>query len=269
MVILTYETYPGAPTPPVADAVWLDYIAKFVRRAGQIARALAPLKPIFQVWNEPDLPPHPEYIRTMSEAMYGQMLNRTYAAIKAVDASLPVITAGLGAGNPSWLGRVIQSLNGRLPADAFAIHPYGQRPNPDWPNPTWGFGYVGDLIDAYRRVTGLPLVISEIGVEHLTDDEQAEYLRRFFATITANYAPVIDSLLWFCYSDRMVSPYGLLNANDQRKAAWYGYRAAVGPQQPPPADLTPIMSLKAIVNASDYENMVRNYWSRKIFPPIW
>ena len=236
LIILTYQTYPGAPSGPASDQVWDNYINPFVQRAGQLARLLAQWRPTFQIWNEPDLPPHPEYIRTMPEAVYGRMLRRTYNAIKAAAPNLRVIAAGLGSGNPGWLSNVIRSQNGVLPADAIAIHPYGQRPEPSWPSPTWGFGYVGDLIKSYQRVSNLPLVISEIGVEHVAPIQQAEYLRRFYQTIASQFASGVERVFWFCYSDGMVPPYGLLDLAGQPKPAYQAYRA-IATSGPPPLPL--------------------------------
>ncbi|MFN8453916.1 MAG: CARDB domain-containing protein [Anaerolineae bacterium] len=233
LIILTYQTFPGAPIHPVSEAVWDNYIANFVRRAGQLAQLLLSFRPTFQIWNEPDLPPHPEYIRTMPEAVYGRMLRRSYDAIKAAAPQLRVVTAGLGSGNPSWLANVIRSQNGLLPAEAVAIHPYGQRPEPTWPTPTWGFGYVGDLIRAYQRVTRLPLLISEIGVEHVTPQQQADYLRRFYQTITGQFSAAVERVHWFCYSDGMVAPYGLRDVNGQTKPAYQTYQT-IATAQPPP-----------------------------------
>jgi spore coat protein H len=256
LIILTYETYPGAPIHPVSDQVWDNYIAAFAQRAGQLAQALAPLRPTFQVWNEPDLPPHPEYIRTMPEAVFGRMLRRTYDAIKAAAPPTRVITAGLGSGNWNWLANVISSQKGTLPADAIAIHPYGQRPEPAWPSSTWGFGYVGNLILNYQRVTNLPIVISEIGEQHLDRPQQAEYLWRFYRTITGQFSGSVERVCWFCYSDGMVPPFGLLDINNSPKPAYQTFRTLANAA--PPERQPGLMTLTAIVNKADYDNMVRN-----------
>jgi spore coat protein H len=261
-IIFTYQTYPGAPSGTASDQVWDEYINHFAQRAGQIAQVFTPWRPAFQIWNEPDLPPHPEYIRTMREAAFGRMLRRCYEAIKAVDSNLRVVAAGLGSGNPSWLRTVIQHENGRLPADAFAIHPYGQRPEPNWPNPNWGFGYVNDLIANYKQVTNLPLIISEIGVEHLPPEGQAEYLRRFYNSVLPQFSSVMKDVFWFCYSDGMVPPFGLLDQSDQRKPAYYAYRDVAFATHPPEPEDSRLMKITAIVNKADYDNMVRTYWEK-------
>jgi len=68
-----------------------------------------------------------------------------------------VVVGGLDSGNPQWLQDVITANNGTLSADAVGVHPYGQRPTSDWPSPTWGFGVLTDLMQAYYQVANIPL----------------------------------------------------------------------------------------------------------------
>jgi hypothetical protein len=229
LLVLTYETFPGAPTDPAATEAWHEYIDHFARRVGQLAQIVGPWMPTLQIWNEPDLPPHPEYIRTMTEALYAEMLQKSYRAIKDATPHLRVAAAGLAAGNPNWLNSVVNAAGGQLPADAIAVHPYGQRPEPNWPASTWGFGYVGDLLNSYKDISDLPIIISEIGEQHLTQPEQAEYLGRFFDNIGANFTNSVESIFWFCYSDGMVSPFGLVDRQGQRKPAYDVFSRAVYP----------------------------------------
>ena len=64
--------------------------------------------------------------------------------------------------------KVMEAAGGSLAADALGLHPYGQRPTPDWPSPTWGFGVLGDLLSSYRQVTSLPVWITEYGTNAMT-----------------------------------------------------------------------------------------------------
>lgn len=232
LIILTYDTYPGKP--PFADN-WDGYIARFAQRAGQIAQALAPYHPAYQIWNEPD---HDRknigtsYDPCLREEVFGQMLRRARDAIKAADPKAVIVTGGLCSGNPTWLTTVIKSVGGKLPADVVAFHPYGQRPEPDWPNPNWAFGYVGRLINDYYKVGGKKTIwITEMGVKEEDighDREQAaEFLRRYFRRIISQYSDKVEELFWFCYGDGMVSPFGLVEANGNRKPAYNAFRQAV------------------------------------------
>jgi hypothetical protein len=242
LVILTYDTYPNRPSPDAPDRDWDNYIERFARRAGQIALQLAPWRPAYQVWNEPDHPPKGNYVPTLREAVFGRMLRRTRDAVKAADPRAQIVMAGLAMGDPSWLTRVINSLGGQLPADIVAFHPYGQRPESNWPRSNWGFGYVGDLLNGYYRAgQRKPIWITEMGIKvdevDNNPDQAAEFLRRYYKTATTSLSDKVQKLLWFCYSDGMVNPFGLVDANGNRKPAYFAYlrAAASRPTEPAPA----------------------------------
>ncbi|MBN1217399.1 MAG: N-acetylmuramoyl-L-alanine amidase [Anaerolineae bacterium] len=237
LLILNYETYPNKPDPNAGDGEWDAYIDRLARRCGQIAREFVSWRPACQIWNEPDHPIHPGYAPTVREAVFGRMLRRTYDAIKAVDPKYVVVTGGLATGNPGWLERVVQSQGGNLPADAIAFHPYGQRPARDWPSPNWFFGFVGDLLNNYYKAGGnKPIWITEMGVkEEDLDHDRAkvsEFLRRYYSLIKNYYASKTHQLIWFCYGDGMVAPFGLVDHAGNRKPAYDAYRQAA-PTRPP------------------------------------
>jgi hypothetical protein len=250
LVILTYDTYPNRPAPNGSDADWDKYIERFAQRAGQIAQLLAEWQPAFQIWNEPDHQPSGNYVPTLRESVFGRMMRRTYDAIKAVSPKAQIMTAGLAAGDPGWLTRAIQATPGGFPDDMIvAFHPYGQRPEPSWPRPDWAFGYVGNLLNGYYRAGGRhKMWITEIGikVEDVNNDPNmaAEFLRRYYRTISTNYSDKVDQLFWFCYSDGMVPPFGLLDASGNKKPMYNTYREVTASSQPAqpepePAPTTP------------------------------
>ncbi len=238
LLILTNETLPGSPSPFASDAEWDSYIARFAQRAAKIAQDVVSSASLrgqvaFQVWNEPDFTaPSSAYNPTLRPSVFGRMLKRTYESIKAVDPTLKVATAGLVSGNPQWLQQVITSLGGKLPADAVSIHPYGKRPESNWPSSSWGFGYIGDLLDGYRQVTSLPQWITEIGLDTQDNQLQAEYLRRFYRAIVNQYGNV-ERVYWFCYADGMVPPFGLVDSALKQKPAYQAYKeVTAGTVQP-------------------------------------
>ncbi len=94
----------------------------------------------------------------------------------------------------------------------------------------------------------------------MTQPEQAEYLGRFFDNIGANFTNSVESIFWFCYSDGMVSPFGLVDRQGQRKPAYDVFSRAV---YPPPLIPETIMQITATVNQADYDNMVRTYWEKE------
>jgi hypothetical protein len=240
LLILNYETYPHKPDPNAGDGEWDAYIDRLARRCGQIARELAQWKPAFQIWNEPDHPIHPGYAPTVREAVFGRMMRQCYDAIKAVDRSLMVIAGGLATGNHTWLERVVQSQGGNLPADAIAFHPYGQRPEQNWPRPDWFFGYVGNLLNNYYKAGGgKPIWITEMGVKEEDIDgdrnKAAEFMRRYYNTMKTYYTGKVQQLIWFCYSDGMVPTFGLTDAAGNRKPAYDVFKTITPQRTPQPA----------------------------------
>ncbi len=253
LVILTAETCPGKPASAAADALWAEFIAGFAQRAAEIAKLLAPWRPSFQIWNAPDLPmAQPHYDPCLSEALFGRLLNRSYEAIKRVGSGLKVINGGLVSGQPDWLARVIQAMDGHLAGDAVAIHPYTKRPTPDWPDPDWGTGYVGDLIAGYQQVITRPIWITEIGLETVDDEAQAEYLRRFYDTITTRFSDRVEQVFWFCYTDAMAHPYGLSDFARRPKAAYAAYRQTASPRSDFGIAATVTVSLDKLHNYAQY-----------------
>jgi len=242
LVILTYDTFPNRPPPNGPDGDWNNYIERFARRSGQIVQLLAKFQPAYQVWNEPDHPIKGDYAPSLREEVFGRMLRRTRDVIKGVNPQALVVTAGLAMGNPSWLTKVISSLGGELPADIVAFHPYGQRPEPNWPDPNWAFGYFGDLLNGYYRAgQRKPIWITEMGVkeEDLNHNREqvAEFIDKYYNTVITRFSDKVQKLIWFCYSDGMVPPFGLTEASGNRKPAYATYKriAAAHPDQPEPA----------------------------------
>ncbi len=247
LVILTYDTYPNRPTPNASDADWDRYIEHFAQRSAQIAKLLGQWQPAFQIWNEPDHPLHGDYAPTLMEAVFARMLRRTYDAIRDVSPKATIMMAGLATGNPSWLTRVIKATPGGMPRDMIvAFHPYGQRPEPTWPRSDWGFGYVGELLNSYYRAgERRPIWITEMGVKigEVDNDQNkaAEFLRRYYNTIIARYSDKVEKFFWFCYSDGMVSPFGLVDASGNRKPIYNAFRkiATSTPSGPPKLTTAP------------------------------
>ncbi len=276
LIILTYDTYPHRPAPNAPDAEWDKYLERFAKRSGQIADLLSRWQPTFQIWNEPDHPVQGNYVPALREEIFGRMLDRTYKAIKSVTPRATVMTAGLAMGDPSWLTRVIESMGGQLPADMIvAFHPYGQRPEPTWPRPDWGFSYVGNLLNNYYRAGQRhPMWITEMGVklDEIDHDpnKAAEFLRRYYRTITTHYENKVQQVFWFCYSDGMVEPFGLIDKAGNRKPMYQAFREAAtehiqrlpeptpvpGPipsiVPPPPPEPEPVTPPAEIVDGTEF-----------------
>ncbi len=161
-----------------------DY-ALYQRRYGKLIHAL-------QVGNEPDLASPSSWTMTQAE------LVSLGKAARKMFPSTPLVCAGLASGHPEWLQGVDLSW-----CDALAVHPYGKSPSKTWPQPGWGTGYMGDLLDGYAAY-GKPLLVTELGLSTDQVDEafQAEYLTRCGEYL--NHREDIEVWQWFCASDTMV-----------------------------------------------------------------
>ncbi|MDX1522446.1 MAG: glycosyl hydrolase, partial [Anaerolineae bacterium] len=227
LVLLNQETLPESSITARAED-WAAYVAQFADRAAAVAKVLAPWRPAFQIWQSPDA--ESSAATALSEVQFGQLLQASYRAIKRIDSQLQVIAAGLVSGNPAYLASVVESLAGRFPADAVAVHPYGQRPTVDWPSPWWGAGNLSDLLTDYQQTTSLPMWLTEAGVDTLTEAEQAEYLQRLYETIKTQFSGQVEQVFWFCYSDAMASHFGLVDHDGRPKASYKALEQLTGGQ---------------------------------------
>jgi len=218
LMILSYETYPGMPPRDADEATWNAYTERFVARCRQIAQHYDSQVDAYQVWNEPDLiQPSPGYDPRVHAEVFGRMLRNAFEAIKDV-SSATVVTGGLAAGSPAYLERIRIAASGVLYADAVGVHPYGRRPTPDWPRPDWGFGVLGDLVQDYHYAADKPVWITEIG----TDDTSAQerFPRRALEALNESLARAAPHVFWFCWSDGMVRPYGLVDVAGEKKPSY-------------------------------------------------
>lgn len=232
LLVLNNESCPGKPLMEEhgnnEDAwqrlpVWRGYLDKFRTRCRQIAQHYGS-DVAYQIWNEPDHHSENQHYRpTLRPLIYGVMLREVYAAIKEV-SSATVITGGLMSGDPGYVSRVMAAAGNTLPADAVAVHPYGQRPSPDWPHSHWGFGNLTELIARYHTAAGKPVWITEIGTNDLA--VQPEFPQRAFAALQQHAASTVPVTIWFCWSDGMVPSFGLVDGAGAKKSAYFSFQSS-------------------------------------------
>lgn len=154
---------------------------------------------------------------TLPFSQVGEMIVRAHDIFRPGD--LPILLGGMSSGQPSAIDRLdLSRVNGLM------IHPYGKRPEEDWPTPSWGFGFVGDWVSMLQmkiqaQWPHLRLGIGELGVSSYDTDEgtQAEWFKRML-----NYFRTrgdIDFSFVFCDSDQNVDGYGLFKVDERPKAA--------------------------------------------------
>ncbi|MBZ0119178.1 MAG: glycoside hydrolase family 5 protein, partial [Sandaracinaceae bacterium] len=221
LLIVDYSSVPGKPASNAPASEWDAYVEAYRAGVEQIAAELGSSVDAWQIWNEPDLDdPGGAYDPGVPAAHFGRMLQEASAAIRA-RSSGRIVTGGLASGDPGYLR---DALDGRpAPVDAIAVHPYGQRAPDGWPDPSWGFGDMSNLFDGYLAF-GRPLWVSEIGT--VDSPRSAEYLTNVYTLATGEYAGRVEVVLWFCWSDAMVPPFGIHNSDGTPKAAYQAYSLA-------------------------------------------
>ncbi len=224
LLLVDYASVPGSPPSNGSDAAWRDYIARFVAGVSEIASRYGNGVDAWQIWNEPDLfAPGTGYDPGIPPHLYGVMLRDTAGAIRA-RSTRTVVTGGLASGDPGYLTRARSAVGG-LFVDAVSVHPYGQRAPDNWPHSGWGFGNMSDLFDRYLAF-GLPLWVTEIGT--VDSSIQAAYLENVYE-LAESYSGRVDRVFWFCWSDGMVPPFGVVTAGGAAKPAYWSYRATAPP----------------------------------------
>jgi hypothetical protein len=225
LLLVDYASVPGKPGSNAGDADWLSYLSSFAEGVRNLAEHYRDGVDAWQIWNEPDLfHPGTGYDPGVPAQHFGAMLRRSVEAIRPYSIR-PIVTGGLASGDPGYLASARDAAGG-LPVDAIGVHPYGQRAPDDWPNPSWGFGNMSDLFDRYL-VFGLPLWVTEIGT--VDESVQAAYLENVFSLVRDEYSGRVPVVLWFCWSDGMVPPFGIVTSAGEPKPAYHQYRAITPP----------------------------------------
>jgi len=102
------------------------------------------------------------------------------------------------------------------------VHPYETRAPDDYPTLTWGSGNMDDLFDRYLTF-GLPLWVTEIGINEPA--RQADYLQNVYLLARDRYGASVPVVFWFCWSDGMVFPFGVIDRNGTQKPSYTRFRS--------------------------------------------
>jgi hypothetical protein len=240
LLLVDYETWLGKPAYNAPTSVWAQYISEFAARLGVIAQHYKNKIHAYEIWNEEDFPPgNPSYDPSIPPQIYSRLLKASYKAIKKEDTKVPVVVGGLESGSLAYAQTIITSAAGVLWADGVAVHPYGRRPFQDWPNSQWGFGplnpFMASLETAMQSVLthknrSVPLYITEYGVDESNPEPQFPF--RFYSAVNESNSGLDPShnnypcpvAFWFCWSDSMVPPFGLVQSNGTPKPIYYSYQ---------------------------------------------
>jgi hypothetical protein len=208
----------------------------------------------WELWNEPNLSnfwqPKPD------AAAYTALLKAGYAAIKAVDPSSTVLSAGLSPAvdaadgsqiSPVTYMKAIYAAGGKGSFDAAAIHPYSYPAQPLDPNTSsWNTFYrmplVHDVMTAngdgakqlWATEYGAPTGTSSVAVSEAT---QALMVTNAYAAIQQwSWA---GPLLWYSMRDAGTDltysehNFGLIRYDFSAKSALAAFKTAMGAAAPP------------------------------------
>jgi hypothetical protein len=226
LFVLNQETFWG--NAPWDSGDWLRYAVDFAAEAGMIAQFFAGRGVGWEIWNEGDLRGESSVFVTPSD--YAKVLRAVAPAVKARDASAPVIVGGLAGGDEAgYLAQVRDALGAPLPVDGIGFHPYAHYPPNFATKPEWG-GWFGELAPKLAALTsrfpGVPVWITEIGVsEHIPfPPEQYPMVIRHIegiqALVSGRFAISIPVVIWFAWSDGMRNA-GIVDNNNQPKQPLY------------------------------------------------
>jgi hypothetical protein len=169
------------------------------------AERYAGLVDAVEVGNEPDVDSPSSWTLRPSE------LGALGRAVRVLFPTTPLVLGGLASGQPSYLDDVDLSW-----CDAIGLHPYLKDATAENDVPD-----IGDLISGYAAY-GRPLVITEWGWwgddERRGRDEVRDMVE--WAARTGD----VEAFLYFCLSDAMVPPFGLLREDGTDKPAAAAFR---------------------------------------------
>jgi len=222
LMILDYQTYTGVPSNGSSPEQWYAYFSLLIQRSVDIAQHYQTNVSAYEIWNEEDLtqtyvPPE----------LYGILLKWIYGNLTTVTQA-PIIVGGLASGQPSYLTQVMDSTGGQLFANGVGLHPYGQRPFPNWPNPTWGFGLMSDLLNQYSQIlpVNTPLWITEVGTNDFS--VQGLFPAMTFDAISLMPGNPCVQVFWFCWSDGMVANFGVVQMNGTKTESFFSFAGFAG-----------------------------------------
>ncbi len=238
LIILDYATYGGAPGSSGSDGAWDTYITGFTAKVDEVATHYGSNVDAYQIWNEPDLGAgcNSGYDPCVPSYKYAWMLKYAHDAVRAHTTTSTVVSGSMASGNPAYVQDIITEV-GAVYADVIAVHPYGQRAPDGWPNTSWGFGDMSDLFDNYL-VYGKPLWVTEIGTVDTANE--AQYLTNVYDLVKTQYLSQVPEVFWFCWSDGMVSPFGIVDSGGNPKAAYTSYQNSAPTWDPQCGGTTPV-----------------------------
>jgi hypothetical protein len=229
LIILHQDTEWG--NAPWSNGGWEQYAETFARASGRVAAVCSEFgdQVAYQIFNEQDSGPDNRSAIGIPAEHYALILDKAQAAIRQAHPGAKVILGGLNTGpdNAIRYARAVQTrLNGRLPVDALAVHPYGRYVK----LALFNYSSIGKLSDSLERFKtafpSTPLWITEIGVANDTPigpqhyEDIGVYMREIVDEVAERFASQVPVLIWFAWTDLMRNS-GILTADNKPKPHVY------------------------------------------------
>jgi len=124
------------------------------------------------------------------------------------------------------------------------LHPYG-KPASGFPAKfDNGFGDIVDAVTTANSISGLPVWLTEFGINLVDgdgEDGQREYLERAYTALASLPDDVLVTACYFAANDGVISPgeppFGLRTAVDgTARPAWFAYRDLANNPAPTPVE---------------------------------
>lgn len=225
LIILHQDTEWG--NAPWQNGGWEAYAETFARACGRVAAVCSEFGDMvaYQIFNEQDSGPDNHSAIGIAAENYAIVLDRAQEAIRRAHPGATVVIGGLNTGPDNairYVRDVQAKLDGRLPVDALAAHPYGRYVK----KILFNYGSIGKLSDSLNKFRkafpDMPLWITEVGVandtpigpEHYADI--GVYVREIVDEVADNFANTVPVLIWFGWTDLMRNA-GILTADGQPK----------------------------------------------------
>ena len=172
----------------------------------------------------------------MSLEDLGELLATTHEYLRTIQLRVPLWLGGIS--RPEILrGLDLSLLHGVL------LHPYGSRPESDWPSETWGQSVLGDLLTQVRteltaqgQADRVKVGLGEVGIADYGTEQgfAAEWISRMLSVAAADG---VDRAYVCCDSDWTLDGYGQFDVSERAKPsvariAAVGARLATTPAAP-------------------------------------
>jgi hypothetical protein len=202
--------------PPTRLSDYTDYVQAVVSRYKDTVK-------VWEVWNEPNAPQY--WKPAPSASAYAAMLKATYTAIKTIDPTATVLTAGFAGFSDAYMKGIVDA-GAAKSYDGLAIHTFTAGPPESGIVDTW---LQGARTFNARNNPSASVWITELGwstcascATKVTEAQQAQYLSRAYLDAAANGVKGISwyNLREFGTSTSSIDNYGLVTADGTRKPAY-------------------------------------------------